>query len=172
MEKVLQLSALEKYDFEYTMEKIDAAKIILQVCDSLKGKMDKFGIRLETELDQTFIRADKENMVIILVNLLDNAIKYNKAQGSIHVKSYTADDDACIEISDTGIGISVDAKEKIFEPFYSADKARSRQNGGSGVGLSLVKKLAEAQGGTVALIKTGPEGSTFRLCFPVYKENI
>lgn len=88
VDKVLQLSTLEKYDFEYTKEKIDVKQIILQVCSSLKGKMDKFGIGLETELTEAFIEADRENMVIILVNLLDNAIKYNKAQGSIRIKSY------------------------------------------------------------------------------------
>lgn len=166
VDKVLQLSALEKYDFEYTMERINVEQIITQVCSSLKGKMDKFGIQLDTELTEAFIEADRESMVIILVNLLDNAIKYNKAQGGIRIKSYAVRSSVFIEISDTGIGMPAEAEFKIFEPFYTVDKNRSRQSGGAGLGLSLVKKLAERQGGTVALIKTGPEGSTFRLCFP------
>ena len=171
VDKVLQLSALEKYDFEYNMIKIDISQIILQVCGSLKGKMDKFGIRLETELTEAFIEADQENMVIILVNLLDNAIKYNKPQGSIRIKSYTAGSDVFVEISDTGVGIPAEAEAKIFEPFYTVDKNRSRQSGGTGLGLSLVKKLVEKQGGAIALTETSPEGSTFRLRFPSCKKD-
>lgn len=171
VDKVLQLSTLEKYDFEYTMEKIDVREIILQVCSSLKGKLDKFAIRLEAELEETFIKADRESMIIILVNLLDNAIKYNKAQGSIRIKSYAAGSGNCIEISDTGIGMPEEAKSKIFEPFYTVDKNRSRQSGGAGLGLSLVKKLVEKQSGTVALVETGPQGSVFRLTFSAYKKD-
>jgi len=171
VDKVLQLSALEKYDFEYMMEKIDVGKIILKVCSSLKGRMDKFGIKLETELKEVFIKADRENMVIILVNLLDNAIKYNKTQGSIRIKSYAVSSKVFIEISDTGIGMPEEAKSRIFEPFYTVDKNRSRQSGGAGLGLALIKKLIYKQGGTVELVETGPEGSTFRLCFPAYENN-
>ena len=171
VDKVLQLSALEKYDFEYTLEKIDVRQIILQVCSSLKGKMEKFGIQLETHLTEAFIQADKENMVIILVNLLDNAIKYNKARGSIRIKNYAVGSSVFVEISDTGIGMPAEAESKIFEPFYTVDKNRSRQSGGAGLGLSLVKKLVEKQGGTVALVETGPSGSTFHLCFPSYEKD-
>jgi two-component system phosphate regulon sensor histidine kinase PhoR len=168
VDKVLQLSALEKYDFEYTMEKIDVRKIILEVCSSLKGRMDKFGIQLDTELTEAFIEADRENMTIILINLLDNAIKYNKSQGSIRIKNYISDSNVYIDISDTGIGIPAEAESRIFEPFYTVDRNRSRQYGGAGLGLSLVKSLAQKQGGTISLVETGPEGSTFRSCFPIY----
>lgn len=171
VDKVLQLSALEKYDFEYTIEKIDVREIILQACSSLKGKMDKFGIGLETELKEVFVEADRESMVIILVNLLDNAIKYNKAQGSIRIKSYEARSHVFIDIRDTGIGMPSEDEFKIFEPFYTVDKNRSRQNGGAGLGLSIIKKLMEKQGGTATLVETGSEGSTFRLCFLAYNKD-
>ncbi len=170
VDKVLQLSALEKYDFEYTIEKIDLKQIILKVCISLKGKIDKFGIQLDTQLQEVFIEADRENMVIILVNLLDNAIKYNRSHGSILVKSYAENSNVYVDISDTGIGMPKEADQKIFEPFYTVDKNRSREHGGAGLGLSLIRKLAEKQGGSVILLHTGPEGSTFRLCFPSYKK--
>ena len=166
VDMVLQLSALEKYDFEYKMERIDVSQIILHVCSSLKGKMDKFGIQLETELNEAFINADRENMIIILINLLDNAIKYNKAKGSVRIKSYVDNTNVIVEISDTGIGIPAEAELKIFKPFFTVDKNRSRQSGGAGLGLSLVKGIIEKQSGSVTLVETGPEGSTFRLCFP------
>jgi two-component system phosphate regulon sensor histidine kinase PhoR len=166
VDKVLQLSALEKYDFEYTIEKINIRELIIKVCNSLKGKMDKFGIEAELILDEQYIEADKENMVIILINLLDNAIKYNKPQGKIIIRSYKANQKVYIEISDTGIGIPPEAAEKIFEPFYTVDKNRARMTGGAGLGLSLTKKLIEKQGGSISLMKTNSDGSTFMLSFP------
>lgn len=169
VDKVLQLSAMEKYDFEYSIEKIDVRQLIIQICSSLKGRMGKFGIKLETDLKDAYIEGDKENMVIILINLLDNAIKYNKANGLIGVKCFTAKNNVYIEISDRGIGIPPESEDKIFEPFYTVDKNRARQNGGTGLGLSLAKKLANRQGGTIELIKTGVDGSTFSLSFPLYK---
>lgn len=168
VDKVLQLSALEKYDFEYDMEKIDVRQAILQVCSSLKGRMDRFGIKLETNLSEAFVEGDRESMTIILVNLLDNAIKYNKANGSIFVSNSVTGSEVSIEIADTGIGIPNEAEAKIFEPFYTADKNRSRQNGGAGLGLSLVKKLIKKHKGSITLLKTGSEGSTFRIVFPLY----
>ncbi len=172
VDKVLQLSALEKYDFEYSMEEIDIKQIILRVCGNLKGKLDKFEIQLETDLTQAFIEADRENLVIILVNILDNSIKYNRPQGQIRIKNYIDSANVLIEISDTGIGIPAEAASKIFEPFYTVDKNRSRQKGGAGLGLALVKKLVESQGGTIDLAETGPEGSTFRLTFPLAESKV
>lgn len=171
VDKVLQLSALEKYDFEFTMEKINVMEMILQVCNSFKGKMDKFGIRLQTELEEVFIEADRESMVIIFVNLLDNAVKYNKPQGIIRIKSYEVNSNVFVEISDTGIGMPAEAEFKVFEPFFMVDKSRSRQDGGVGLGLAIVKKLLEKLGGTITLSETSPEGSTFLLCFPPYKKD-
>lgn len=168
VEKVLQLSAFEKYDFELNKEKIEVEQLILSVLDSLKGKIDKFSIELETELTEGYILADKDSMIIILMNLLDNAIKYNKAEGKILVKNYVIDTQIIIEIADTGIGIPIDVRDKIFEPFYTVDKNRARQNGGVGLGLSLAKKYTSLQGGSLSLVKTGKDGTIFQISFPVY----
>ncbi len=166
--KVLQLSALEKYDFEYNKEKLEVKQTILAVLSSLKGKFDKFGIRLETDLTEAYVEADKDSMSIVLMNLMDNAIKYNKAGGGISVKNYLKNNQEVIEVADTGIGIPEELAQNIFEPFYTVDKNRARQNGGVGLGLSLAKKHAEIQEGSVTLVKTNKEGSLFRITFPVY----
>ena len=166
VEKVLQLSALEKYDFEFVREKLEISRIIQTVLDGLKGKMDKFGIRLETDLSQAFIEVDKDSITLILMNLLDNAVKYNKPRGLISVKSRTEGTEVIIEIADTGIGIPPDAAQRIFDPFYTVDKNRSRQNGGVGLGLALAQKYAQIQGGSITLLETGAEGSLFRVIFP------
>lgn len=168
VEKVLQLSATEKYEFEYTKERIEIAGLIRSVITPLKGKLDKFGIKLQAELSEAFINADKDSMIIILVNLLDNAIKYNKTQGSIYVKNFIKDSIVIIEITDSGIGIPKDRINKIFEPFYTVDKNRARENGGAGLGLSLAKKLSQVQGGELSVVSTGDEGTTFRVALPIY----
>lgn len=169
VEKVLQLSAMEKYDFEYNMEKLDVKQAIQGVINSLKGKIDKFKIKLETDLTEAYVEADKDSMTIILVNLMDNAIKYNKTRGSIYVRNYVKDVQVIIEIADTGIGIPKELLHKIYEPFFTVDKNRSRENGGAGLGLSLAKKYAETQGGSIALVSTGSKGTIFRILFHAYR---
>ncbi len=166
VEKVLKLAVTEKYDFEYNRERLDVKELILSITDILKGKMDKFSLSLETDLSEAYIEADRDSMTLILLNLLDNAIKYNKTRGSISVKSANKDGHVVIDIADTGIGIPVDLSAKIFEPFFIVDKNRSRENGGVGLGLSLAEKYTEVQGGSLSLLYTGPEGTAFRLIFP------
>ncbi|HCW74452.1 MAG TPA: sensor histidine kinase [Clostridiaceae bacterium] len=166
VEKVLKLAVTEKYDFEYNRERLDVKELILSITDILKGKMDKFSLSLETDLSEAYIEADRDSMTLILLNLLDNAIKYNKTRGSISVKSANKDGHVVLDIADTGIGIPEDLAAKIFEPFFTVDKNRSRENGGVGLGLSLAEKYTEVQGGSLSLLYTGPEGTAFRLIFP------
>ncbi len=169
VDKVLQLSTLEKYDFEYNPDKIDIKQITQSVLQSLSGKMDKFGIKLETDLKEAYIKADKDSVIIILINLLDNAIKYNKINGKISVKNYIFNNHVFIEITDTGIGIPKEAVTRIFEPFYTVDKNRARESGGAGLGLSLVKKYTDKQGGAITLINSDENGTTFRISFPEFQ---
>ncbi|WP_054956834.1 sensor histidine kinase [Paenibacillus dakarensis] len=166
VEKVLKLSSMEKYDFEFNTERIDVRQVIQAVLNSLKGRMEKFGILLETDLTEAYLEADKDCMTIVLVNLLDNAIKYNKAKGQIKVRNEVKDGQVIIDITDTGIGIPEEAARKIFDPFFTVDKNRSRESGGAGLGLSLAKKYTEAQGGTISLVNTNADGSHFRIILP------
>lgn len=168
VEKVLRLSALEKYDFEFSKEKVDVRQTIESVLGSLQGKIDKFGLRLETNLTEASADADRDSLTIVLMNLLDNAIKYNKPKGSIRVSCAERDGQVVIEIADTGIGIPQAVVHKIFEPFYTVDKNRSRENGGAGLGLALAKKYAEMQGGAIALLRSDAEGTTFSVTYPAW----
>lgn len=166
VDRVLRLSALEKYDFEYRPEKLDVRQVVLSVLDGLQGKMDKFGIELRTDLTEAFVMADRDIVILVLQNLLDNAIKYNKPGGRIRIRNERKDGLVLVDIADTGIGIPEEAARRIYEPFFTVDRNRSRQTGGVGLGLSLARKYAETQGGSVALMNTGPDGSTFRLTLP------
>jgi signal transduction histidine kinase len=106
----------------------------------------------------------------MILNLLDNAIKYTPAGGEVNVELTREGSGYTIRINDTGGGIPEEARPHIFERFYRADKARSRCGGGAGagagLGLSIASWIAEAHGGRVTLERTGERGSTFLITIP------
>lgn len=168
VEKVLKLSEAETYDFEKMNERIEVRAFIEEVTGRLQGKMDKFGLHVETDLTEAYVDVDREHLMMILMNLLDNAIKYNRTRGSIFVRNFLQADTVIIDIKDTGIGIPEEQRGRIFEPFFTVDRNRSKETGGVGLGLSLARKYAEIQGGSIKLISTGSSGTTFRITLPTY----
>jgi heavy metal sensor kinase len=111
-------------------------------------------------------RGDEELLRRLVVNLLDNAIRYTPGGGQVSATLESAGSDLLIRVADTGIGIPPEAVPHVFERFYRADKARSRQEGGFGLGLSIVKWIAEAHDGAVALTSRPDAGSTFTVLLP------
>jgi len=109
------------------------------------------------------VRGDEEALCQVVSNLLDNAIKCTPQRGRVWARLHLQSDDAVIEVQDTGIGIEPKDTERIFERFYRVDKARSRELGGTGFGLSIVKHIAIADGGRVTVDSTPGTGSTFRV---------
>ncbi len=166
VEKTLHLSSLQKYDFEFQCEKVDVKDVLEEICNRMQGKAKKFNISLIKSLQSGFILGDKENLTYIFINLIDNAIKYNEINGKIFINSYITDKNVFIEVADTGIGIPKEARDKIFEPFYTVNKDRSKNHGGTGLGLSLVKELVEKQKGTILLLDTKEKATTFIISFP------
>ena len=98
-------------------------------------------------------------------NLVENAIKYNRPSGSVTVNIHSAES-AVLEVTDTGIGISPENQEKIFDPFYRVDKSRSRAMGGAGLGLALVSEIARQHNGQVKVTQSSEKGSTIALILP------
>ncbi|WP_458414790.1 sensor histidine kinase [Schinkia sp. CFF1] len=115
---------------------------------------------------KTNIKADKERLHQLLVILLDNALKYTNAQDSIGVKTYIEDQKIVFEVTDTGIGIKEENIKAIFERFYREDKARSRETGGVGLGLSIAQWIVEKHNGTITAIKNQQKGTTFKVKLP------
>ena len=116
------------------------------------------------------IRADEELIRRLVVNLLDNAIKYTPRGGAVSVFCDQRDSQYCIAVRDTGQGIPADLQPKIFERFFRVDKARSRaetDGGGAGLGLAISLWIVRAHGGRIELTRSGPEGSTFTVFLPV-----
>lgn len=166
VEKVLQLTALEKYDFESQAELLEVAGSLEDICGRMNGKAERYGITITLDAEPAHIWIDKESFMHIFINLLDNAIKYNVPQGSVHLHSGVRDQRVWITIKDSGIGIPSEARDKIFEPFFTVNRDRSRASGGTGLGLSLVRNLVEKQNGTITLLETEGEGTSFELSFP------
>ena len=105
----------------------------------------------------------------LLQNLIDNGFAYGKPQGHVWVTLGTEGDRAVLQVRDDGIGIPQDQQEKIWQRFYQVDPAR-REGGGAGLGLSMVKKIAQLHGGRITLDSTPGQGSTFTLSLPLEKE--
>jgi signal transduction histidine kinase len=117
-----------------------------------------------------FVSGDTMHLKQVLINLIDNAIKYNRPGGTIVLSAHQDSQLVIIEVSDTGIGISPEALPRVFDRFFRVDKSRSRANGGSGLGLAIVKRIIEDHGGAVSVESTVGCGSTFRISLPVLKK--
>jgi two-component system phosphate regulon sensor histidine kinase PhoR len=125
------------------------------------------GVRVGTEAAEgARVYADPSGLQTILINLLDNAVKYTAEGGSVSVTGRGAPGGYELSVTDTGIGIPPEHQARVFERFYRVDKARDRATGGTGLGLSIVKHTAEAHGGRVSVRSIPGEGSTFTVLFP------
>jgi two-component system phosphate regulon sensor histidine kinase PhoR len=118
-------------------------------------------------LEDAEVMGDKVRLEQALINLLDNAVKFNRPDGEVHVDVVRAGDGQVrIAIADTGIGIPSEDHLRIFERFYRVDKARSREMGGTGLGLSIVKHVVERMGGSVSVESQLGKGSRFMVLLP------
>jgi two-component system phosphate regulon sensor histidine kinase PhoR len=125
------------------------------------------GVRLTRgPVDDVKIMTHQLRLEQVFVNLLDNAVKFNRPQGEVRVGVQSADATACITIADTGIGIPSEDLPRIFERFYRVDKARSRDMGGTGLGLSIVRHAVDQMGGSVTVDSRLGEGTKFTIVVP------
>lgn len=126
-------------------------------------------IELSLSLDKITYSGDEGLLTQVWINLIHNAIKFTPEKGEIGVSLENGEKEVMIRISDTGAGISEEDRMHIFERFYKADKARDRALGGSGLGLSLVKKIVELHDGTVTVESRAGSGSVFTVTLPLKK---
>lgn len=166
---VNDLETLARYDGEAVSlheDSFDLSALVSTVVSGFETEFADKHIRLTLRLTTQEIRADRDKITQILINLLSNALKYTPAGGSIDVSLDGDADCAQISVKDTGIGISPQDLPLIFERFYRADKSRNRATGGSGIGLAIAKSLAEAHGGTITAASEPGRGSAFTLSLP------
>lgn len=171
LNNLLELARLEAGRREWHWQRMPISDCVAQVVERFKTTAERKGLNLtmRAEPDLT-VRTDPEALAQILSNLLDNAVKYTE-RGEIAVvveRVETADGDwVAIHVRDTGVGIPPEHLPRIFERFYRVDRARSRQQGGFGLGLSIAKHLAESLGGKITVQSEVGKGSTFTLWLPI-----
>jgi len=168
-EKVVQLllfSTAGSEQIAYRMERVNLSALVRSVCEDMRVKGAKYGIRIDfQEAEELFIRADKDKLREMLLNVLDNAIKYGGVHSEIHVVMRRLAEDRCIiQVRDQGPGIEAENLERLFEPYYRAAASHQEQERGSaGLGLAIVKTIAERHGGQVKMESTPGTGTCVSL---------
>lgn len=174
-EKLLSLTKAEGAASEETGESeiIYMAPTIQRVARMLQQNADNAGITFHLELEDDIpVLILEDDLYQIVFNLMENGIKYNVPGGSLTVRLRHEEDNAYLEVSDTGVGIPEDAISHIFERFYRVDKARSRQTGGSGLGLSIVRTIVRRNRGEIQIQSAIGQGTTFTVSFPVFDTEV
>jgi len=165
IDDLLILSRLESSAVSLDSAPVDMADLIrstLKGC--LKQASDK-SITISSDLPETLpgVMGDRDRLEQVVVNLLDNAIKYTPAGGSVSISAVDLGGEVRVDVSDTGIGIPEDDISRIFERFYRVDKARSRALGGTGLGLAIVKHIIQGHNGRLEVRSRLGRGSTFSI---------
>lgn len=165
-EKLLDLSRLDD-DIQVMPEPVDVKQVAVDAMMLLKPLADERQVRIRCELeDGCVVMATVDDMFHIVFNLTENAVKYNVPGGSVFLSLKGSDREIQFTVEDTGIGIPEEDRYNIFTRFYRVDKARSREAGGSGLGLSIVHDAVKAHGGTIMVGENKPQGSRFTVSFP------
>ena len=145
---------------------IDANKVFEEVQRSVEFKLQKHDMNLIIHNSLDKIYGDETLISMCVANLVSNAINASKDGSKIIINSFEQNNKSYIQVIDEGQGISKENIEKIVEPFYRVDKARSRKNGGAGLGLSICKSIMELHNGTMNIESELGKGSCFILEFP------
>jgi heavy metal sensor kinase len=168
VESLLAISRADSGQIRLVRSEIDVLPFVREVGSFVEVLADDKGQHLCIEGDEaTWIQGDRGILRQILINLLDNAIKYSPAGGCIWVRVVCTNvQTVSVEVQDSGPGISSQHRDRIFDRFYRVDEGRSREEGGAGLGLALAKWGAEAHGGSLELLCPPGGGSIFRLSLP------
>lgn len=166
VENLMYLSELDARTLKREdKEVVDLTWLCAQIVDDFEMRYEDKGIALTLDAGEPIsVLVERDSLYRAISNLVENAWRYTES-GSVRVGCHRRGDKVEVVVADTGIGVPSESRQKIFERFYRVDRSRSRQSGGVGLGLSIVKAIAEKHGGSVALESHG-QGSTFILTLP------
>ena len=171
IDNFLTLSRLERNEHAITLQPTPAREIIEQAVHAMRAKLEVPGCHFTWDENEPLpdILADRDAMVVVLVNLLDNAVKYTGDEKRIDLRARDASGRVFISIQDNGIGLSKSERKNVFRRFYQVDQKLSRSRGGCGLGLALVQHIVEAHGGRVDVNSQLGRGTTFTVSVPIAK---
>lgn len=168
LNELFELSKIDSPGFSLKQEKTDICEYIRQACAELVPQLEREGFKYEFDIpeESVYVMLDKDQFIRIIQNLASNAIRYNPRGTQVSVSLKVQGSIVMIDFGDDGIGIPAHLADNIFKPFVRVDDSRNSKTGGSGLGLSIAKKIAEAHGGDLSLCLSEGKGSTFRITIP------
>jgi signal transduction histidine kinase len=170
VEGLFAISRLDAGEAQAEWRQFDLAGLATGTAEQMCLLAEDKGIAISSNAPHpVMINGDRARMKQVVVNLLDNAIKYTPAGGNVRLSVVAGDDRAVLEVADSGIGIPAEAQPRIFERFFRVDAARSRDMGGAGLGLSIVKSICTAHGGRVHFQSSEGKGSRFKVELPLVR---
>jgi len=168
--ELLQLVRKEQEEIE--MLPIVLSETIRESVKLLEGQAKEKNIRMMQKLDENIIvQGDEEKLKQIFINVIENAIRYSNDNSQVTILCYESDNRAIVEIQDEGIGIPEEDLPRVTERFYRVNKARSRADGGAGLGLSIVKQLVKQHDGTLSIKSALGEGTLVTISLPIMEED-
>lgn len=168
IDDLLLLSRLHEMGDALAVQAFSLCDMMARIVNDMQKKIEEKGLDVSISCDASLLLvANQRMMEEMLRNLVENAIKYNRQKGSVHLEAIRTQETSDVEIivQDTGIGIPKEHQARVFERFYRVDQSRSRKTGGTGLGLSIVRHIAEVHGGRVTLT-SGAQGTTVRALIP------
>lgn len=165
---LMELSEIENKKEDVNISQYNFSTILEDVLNLISINAKKKDVSIELDVEENImIMANKDRIKQLLLNLVDNAVKYNKTGGMVKIIAKADEDMLNLIVKDTGDGIKSDDIPRLFERFYRVDKSRSKLSGGTGLGLSIVKHIAELYNGSVSLVSKVGEGSEFAVKMPI-----
>ena len=162
---IIRLSQLDSPEQKLHADRVNLAQVAQAVVEQLHMSAEKMQVSIQVDARPVVISADRGMMEELIYNLCDNAIRYNVRGGSVRVNVHPARDRAIVCVQDTGIGISREHQEHIFERFYRVDKSRSKATGGTGLGLAIVKHIAAKHNATITVDSQLGRGTSISVSF-------
>jgi heavy metal sensor kinase len=170
---LLVLSRLDAGEPQRDWADVDLAELVSSTAEQMRLMADDRGIEMElSALRKALVRGDRARLKQIIVNLLDNAIRFTKRGGTVWLRTAADDMGSVLEVSDTGIGIPPASIPHVFDRFFRVDEARSREDGGAGLGLSIVKSICSVHGAEIEVESRVEAGSCFRVTFPLPRRSV
>ena len=164
---ILTISKLESNGERKEYTDVNFGEVIREAIVAVSPIKDNTAIKITMDLDDVFYRADKRQIYELCVNMIENAVKYNKPDGTVNISLKTKDKYVILTVEDTGIGIPTEYQARVFERFYRVDYGRDKKVGGTGLGLSIVKHIVNIYGGRISLQSKKDSGTTIIVSLPI-----
>jgi signal transduction histidine kinase len=166
VERLFALSRLDAGDAQTEWVEIDLGELVASTADQMLLLAADKGIAVTCEAQgRVLVRGDRSRLKQVVVNLLDNAIKYTPAHGAVHLRVTAVEGRVVLSVEDSGVGIPAEALPHVFDRFYRVDTTRSDDTGGAGLGLAIVKTICDAHGAAVRVASALGRGSSFHVTF-------